>query len=1017
MHSLIRPRHAALFLLALFLVCRAHALDPRVPLDQDGARVWQTESGLPQNTVHAILQTRDGFLWIATEGGLVRFDGEDFSTFTSKKNPQLPSDVIYSLTQDRAGTLWVATSGGAASYHHGKFHGFPRLGETYQIFQDRNGRIWALTANGVDLFQDGDFHTVLPVITGEASQILQTTDGALWLATDNGLFHAPAGSRRFVSLGIHSNIRALALAPNGDIWAGTGSGVESCNTRGCKPLHPGGLPDPVYVSALAQAHQGMWVGTDEGLFHVQDNRATLDNTGSGLPSNQVNLLFRDHEGSLWIGTTRGVARMTAGHIETLPNSSELSGNMALAAYEDREGDLWLGFESNGLGVLRSLTFTNLTTRDGLAGSYVLSVTQGADGTVWAGTNGSGLSGYRNGRFRTLTRQQGLSSNVVLAVRQGLNRTLWAGTADGLDAIQNGKLVAEYTTANGLPDDFVRSLYLDSKGALWIGSRQGLTRFYKGQFTTYTQLDGLGSNLIGAMLQDRRSGSLWIGTLDGLTRFADGKFENFTTQNGLSSNIITALYQDSGGTLWIATKGGGLDRYQQGSFTSISPDKSGLPASIYAILSGGQGHLWLSSTHGVYRVSLEALNRFADGKTRRLSFSTFGASDGMGISECSRGGHPAAWRSTDGRLWFATLKGLAIVNPTHMEMDRIPPKVAIEQVSVDDQPVSIRSSLKVPPGHSRIEIHYAGLSFVAPQKVRYRYILVGFDQHWVDAGTQRNAYYTNLAPGDYTFRVMAANQDGLWSNSAAAIQFTVLPQIYQTWWFRGVIIITLILLVYLVYWLRVRSVRAQFHAVLKERTRIAREIHDTLAQGFAAVSVQLEVVSQLLPTSVEAARNSLDTARSLVRTSLEEARASIWDLRSQGTEHETLPTRIRTMADRSGSSKGIRTQLHVNGIYRPLASEVEAEIEMIAREAVVNAVRHSGAQAIVVRLTYDPRDFQITVTDNGSGFIEVPSSGSRGHFGITGMRERAAKIGGRLEVRSTPGKGTEILVAIRLGKQD
>lgn len=360
------------------------------------------------------------------------------------------------------------------------------------------------------------------------------------------------------------------------------------------------------------------------------------------------------------------------------------------------------------------------------------------------------------------------------------------------------------------------------------------------------------------------------------------YTHLSSLPGLARNFKSPanfLYQDSQNTLWIATKGGGLDRYRDGYFASISSQSTGLPDSIYAILGDSKGYLWLSSTHGVFRVSRAALNRFADGKIRHLPLAVFGASDGMGISECSRGGHPAAWRSADGRLWFATLKGLAVVNPTHLELDRVPPKVAIERVSIDDQSVSMRSALKVPPGHSRIEIHYAGLSFVAPRKVHYRYKLIGFDQHWVDAGTQRNAYYTNLAPGRYTFRIMAANQDGLWSRDTAEIQFTVLPQVYQTWWFRVVILVTLILIAYLIYWLRVRSVRAQFQAVLGERTRIAREIHDTLAQGFAAVSVQLEVVSQLLPTSVDAARKSLDATRALVRTSLDEARTSIWDLRS------------------------------------------------------------------------------------------------------------------------------------------
>lgn len=1013
----IRLRPWMALCIAALMVSSAWAIDPSVPLRQDGAQVWQTDAGLPQNTVHAILQTRDGFLWVATEGGLVRFDGEQFVSYTSEKHPQIPSDVVYGLMQDRTGRLWISTSGGLASYSHGHFRSWPATGETYSTFQDASDRIWALTAAGVDVLRKGHFQSAVPAAMGDASSMIQTADGALWLATDNGLLRAAPGSDTFTAMGSQASVRALAVAASGDVWAGTGTGLEECSAKSCHAVHPAGLPNPVYVSALSASGHGIWIGTDEGLFHLRGNRVEAYRKSDHLPSNQINMLYRDRQGALWIGTSRGVARIVNNRIEALPNSSQLAGNMALTAYEDREGDLWFGFESNGLGVLRSLTFTNLSARDGLAGSYVLSVTQGSDGTLWAGTNGSGLSGYRNGHFTTLTTAQGLSSDVVLALSEGLNGTLWVGTPDGFDAVRNHKVVRVYTTADGLPDDFVRSLFVDSTGALWIGTRRGLTRLYQGKFTTFTQLDGLGSNLVGAMLQDRRDGSMWIGTLNGLTHYKHGQFTNFTTSNGLSSNIVTALYQDPKGTLWIATKGGGLDRYRQGKFARISSKVTGLPNSIYAILGDDEGYLWLSSTHGVYRVSRAALQRFANGDSKHLSFSVFGASDGMGISECSRGGHPAAWRASDGRLWFATLKGLAIVNPAHMELDKVPPKVAIEQVSIDDQPAPLNASLKVPHGHSRIEIHYAGLSFLSPQKVQYRYKLQGFDQQWVNVGSQRTAFYTNLAPGRYTFNVMAANQDGLWSKGAATIRFTVLPAIYQTWWFRVLMGVTLILFAYMIYWLRVRSVRAQFQAVLGERNRIAREIHDTLAQSFAAVSVQLEVVSQLLPTSIDAARKSLDTARELVRTSLDEARASIWDLRSHGTDQETLATRIRNMADQLSAPHGIKTQLQVNGIYRPLASHVETEIEKIAREAVVNAVRHSGAQAITLRLTYDSRAFEMKVRDNGKGFPAAPPDSRSGHFGITGMRERAHKIGGRLEIAGAPGEGTEVRLTLRLGKQD
>ncbi len=1012
--SLHLRRFTGLLALALAALA-AHALDPHVPLRQDGAQVWQTESGLPQNTVHSILQTRDGFLWAATEGGLVRFDGEQFTTYSSRKDKGLPSDLIYQLMQARNGSLWISTAAGVARERNGHFQSWP-TGEAYATFEDRAGNIWALTASGIDRFAQGHFILAAEAPLTEASSILQSPDGALWISSSDGLLRAAPGSAHFVSVGADAAIQTLALGPGNTLWAGTATGVEICTAQSCHPLRAAGLPTPVFVSALApssHSSSSMWIATDEGLFLVGNHQARRYGVQNGLPSTQINLLFRDREGALWIGTNRGLARYANGRIESLPSRSEVAGNIVLTAYEDREGDLWLGFESNGLGVLRSLAFSSLTTRDGLAGNYVLSVAQGTRGTMWAGTNGAGLSGYQNGRFSTLTTAQGLSSDIVMALAPGRDGTLWAGTPDGLNEIRNGHAHI-YTSADGLPDDFVRSLFVDSQGTLWIGTRRGLTRYANGQFTTYTDLDGLGGNLIGAMLEDRRNHALWIATLGGLSRLHNGKFQTFTTADGLSSNIVTALYQDAQGTLWIATKGGGLDRYQNGHFTSISSKATGLPESIYGILGDARGYLWLSSTHGVDRVSRAELNRFADHQTRTLTLTTFGASDGMGISECSSGGHPAAWRAADGTLWFATLKGLAIVNPAHMAMDRVPPLVALESVRIDDAPVPLAAHLRVPPGRTRLAFQYAGLSFAAPQKVRYRYQLTGFDPHWINAGNQRTAYYTNLPPGRYTFRVLASNQDGLWSQSAATIAITIEPQTYQTWWFRLLLVLAVALLIYLEYRRRVRRVRSEFQAVLRERTRIAREIHDTLAQGFAAVSVQLEVVSRLLPNATEGARHALDTARNLARSSLQDARTSIWDLRSQSSEQEDLATRLRKLADHLCAPANIKAQLEVNGAYRPLAPEVETELTRIAQEAIVNAVRHSGALSITLRLGFHERQIELSVRDNGKGFSGEPPEARPGHYGITGMRERAERIGGTLTIESRPGEGTEVHLALPLG---
>jgi len=1017
------------FALALTLsVCAAHALDPRVPLRQDGAQVWQTESGLPQNTVHSILQTRDGFLWAATEGGLVRFDGEQFTTFTSRKNKGLPSDLIYHLMQSRdrhlmqssdgslSNTLWISTAAGVARERNGHFHSWP-TGETYATFQDSAGNIWALTASGIERFTEGRFVLATEATLTEASSMLQMPDGTLWVSSSEGLLRAAGDSGHFVALGVRGPVQAMTPGPSHTLWAGTPTGVEVCTAKDCSTLHASGLPSPLFVSALAPSRaspDSMWVGTDEGLFLMSHHHAHRYGVKDGLPSDEINLLFHDREGALWIGTNRGLARFANGKMESLPGRSEVAGNIVLSAYEDREGDLWLGFESNGLGVLRSLAFTSITARDGLAGNYVLSVTQDIRGTLWAGTNGAGLSGDRDGHFTTLTTAQGLSSNIVMALAPGRDGTLWAGTPDGLDEIRNHH-VRIYTSADGLPDDFVRSLFVDAAGSLWIGTRRGLTHYQGEHFTTYTDLDGLGGNLIGAMLEDRRDHALWVATLGGLSRLRDGEFQNFTTADGLSSNIVTALYQDAQGTIWIATKGGGLDRYQSGHFTSISSKATGLPESIYGILGDTRGYLWLSSTHGIDRVSEDALNRFAAHQIRTLPIATFGASDGMGISECSSGGHPAAWRAADGTLWFATLKGLATVNPAHMAMDRVPPLVALESVRIDDAPMPLAADLRVPPGRTRVAFHYAGLSFAAPQKVRYRYQLSGFDPHWINAGNQRTAYYTNLPPGRYTFRVLASNQDGLWSQNAAVIAITVEPQVYQTWWFRLLLVLGVALLILLEYRRRVRRVRSEFQAVLRERTRIAREIHDTLAQGFAAVSVQLEVVSRLLPNATEGARHALDTARSLARSSLQDARTSIWDLRSQSSEQEDLATRLRKLADHLCAPAGIKAQMEVNGAYRPLAPEVETELTRITQEAIVNAVRHSETATITLRLSFQDRQIELSVRDNGKGFSGAPPVARPGHYGITGMHERAERIGGNLAIESHPGEGTEVYLTLPLKK--
>ena len=997
------------------LAIPALGLDPHTAVAQYGFQSWQTDTGLPQNTVHAIVQGRNGFLWIATEGGLVRFDGEQFSVVARANTSQLPSDLIDDLMEESDGTLWISTSGGLARMQDGvverlgPHEGIPST-QVWRTFQG-GGAVWALTAAGLFRVQNASADRVpLHADLTENSRMVAAPDGSLWIGTAEGLMRAGADGK-FSPLGAAGEVTALAADGQGSVWAalraGTGSGLEQCSAQACADVVVAGR---AAVNALGTDSAGrVWIGTDAGLFVAQSGK--LQAIGK---AGRVTFLYGDPQGMLWAGTAQGLLRVSpSGATELLR-----SGETYLAAAEDREGDLWLGTEAGGLAVLRDRKFSTLTAQDGLSEEYVLSLAQNAAGDVFAGTRGGGLNVEQAGKFHALTTAQKLASNIVLAVATVPNGDVWAATPDGLSLVRNGRVIRTFTTADGLADDFVRSLLVARDGALWIGTRHGISRLQNGTFTSWAAYDGLANDLVGAMVEDA-DGTLWIGTLGGLSHFQNGKFANLTVKQGLSSNVVTALHEDGDGTLWVGTNDGGLNRVHAGKIVPVRV--AGLPARVIGILDDGAGYFWISSNNGIYRVSRDGLNRAADGGTQAKSepeVMRFGVADGMRISECSSGGHPEAIALQNGELWFATLKGIARVDPAHMPMNRVPPQVAIEGVEVDDVAQSRVTALKIAPGHSHYEFDYAGLSFAAPQKVEYRYQLEGFDKDWVDAGTRRVAYYTNLPHGRYTFRVMARNNDGVWSDGAATAQLTVQPHLWQTLWFRLLLALALIGAAYAAWQRRLRGVERQYEAVLAERTRIAREIHDTLAQGFVAVSVQLELVARLMQTSVAAAKSQLDQTRALVRSSIEDARLSIWELRSQTAEQEDLASRLLKMSEEVIARAGlpVKAQIQVSGTYHPLDSDVEREVLRIGREAVVNAVRHANPKNILLRLAFDDDRFVMEVRDDGRGFSGAPADGTSGHYGLTGMRERARAIDGELIVESHEGKGTTVRLALELARE-
>ncbi|MDX6403937.1 MAG: hypothetical protein QOH70_1392 [Blastocatellia bacterium] len=980
-----KPGHCltACIVSSLLFVCfgcrEVLALDRTRDLSQFKAQVWLTENGLPQNTVHSITQAQDGYVWIATEEGLARFDGIRFVVFDKQNTPQLKSNDVRVLLEDSRGALWIGTAGGLVRLLDGKFTTFTTQNGLPSnvidaLCEDHNQALWAATSAGLVRFDSGAFKTESEFARDSVQTLFGDREGALWIGTSNGVTRFRDGT------------------------------VTRYTTQD-------GLANDSVVSINQDQEGRLWVGTVEGLSCLDGNRFVTYTTRDGLPNNRIISLAVDREGSVWVGTAGGLARFADKHFLTFRVNDGLANEIILSLFEDREGSFWVGTESGGLNLLKDKKFTTYTSREGLSSDSVKSIYEDRKGNIWIGTNGGGLNLLKDGKITTYTTADGLSSNVVLALFGDDDGNLWAGTPDGLNRFKDGKFKT-FTSADGLANDFVRSICADHSGNLWIGTRGGLTRLRGERFNIYTTADGLPNDFVGTIYEDTQ-GNIWIGTLGGLSKFSDEKFTTYSSRDGLSSDVVISLHEDNDGALWIGTSGGGLNRLKQGKFTAYTI-RNGLPDDVvYSILEDRQNNLWLSSNKGIFRVDKQQLDDFANGKAASIAPVLYGPADGMITRECSGGGHPAGWRSADGKLWFATIKGVAMIDPERIKLNDQPPPVAIEQIRVDDESISPAQTIELAPGKSRLDFYYTALSFVAPEKVRFKYKLEGFDSDWVDGGTRRIAYYTNLRPGPYKFRVIASNNDGLWSPTGATFDFYLRPHFYQTYWFYALGILSLAFLIWQLYRFRLKQVESQFAAVLAERNRMAREIHDNLAQEMLGISVQLEVVARTMPASAEVAKTHLDRVRLLVRHGIAEARRYVWDLRSQALDQNDLPAALSDTARRLTSETAIQAKVEVSGTFRPLSQLIEGNLLRIGQEAINNAVRHAHAQNILINLKFDAKRVQLSVRDDGLGFDQMPGNGDGKHFGLIGMQERAEQIGGTLKIDSRANEGTEVLVDVQI----
>ena len=920
------------------------------------------ENGLPQNTVQALAQTRDGFIWLGTEIGLVRFDGNNFVVFDQSSKPALPGNDVQCLLAADDGALWIGTTDGLARF--------------------QNGSVSTFTSS-------------------------------------NGL---PSNSVRALRLDLGHNVVASTQAGTVEIKDSRATPLVVDRNDGPHELFSAELPDKSHVSVYA---------TSVSVLHKGRVQPPLT-IGHDLPGTRIQTAYADQQGDLWIGTNGGLVRYSAGRIDRFPLTDPLATASILSILEDHEGNLWVGTETGGLHILRDERFRILGSRDGLSSDNTTTVVEDSTGTLLIGTSGYGLnavthSGAAISKAKTFTVRDGLTSDIILSLASAPDGDIWVGTPDGLNRVRHGAISA-FTTADGLPDDFIRSLHVDPDNSIWIGTRRGLAHVNASgtalHIDTFTQSTGLASDLVGAMARDT-NGNLWVATLAGLSRLSpDAKpavaadrsspvgrtpsITNFTADSGLPSNVITALLPQPQGAMLIGTQDHGWLEWNGMAFSQPS-EPAARSTTIHAILDDGPYyHLWFATGDGIARCGLHTAtigSHIAD----CAPWLTFGPADGLRTRQMANNSHPSGWRSRDGLLWFATPKGLVVVDPAHFPVNTVPPPVALVRFAVDDIDQTLNdSALKVPAGHNHFQFDYAGLSFTAPQKVRYRFMLEGFDHQWTEAGTRRSAYYTNIPPGRYTFRVQAANNDGDWNLEGSSLSFQLRPHFYQTIWFYLLLVAFAAALVFLAFRLRLLRAEREFRAVLAERNRIAREVHDTLAQGYVGVSVQLEVLSELLRNQKnDAAVRHLDTTRQHVREGLAEARQSIWALRSQDSDENTLPVNLRRATEHA-NGHNLEATFSLYGAYRPMPPGMEREILRVGQEAIHNVKKHAGAKHLSVQLEYGPAEVALIVRDDGRGFKTDNGTGpASGHYGLTGMRERADTIGGTFEVTSEINVGTTI----------
>jgi signal transduction histidine kinase/ligand-binding sensor domain-containing protein len=972
----------------------AAAGPPPLQVAQYAHTAWTAQDGANLGSVFAMAQTPDGYLWIGGSLGLFRFDGLRFQPWQPPGGQSLPS-TAYSLLVSRDGTLWIGTYGGLSSWNGREFvHQHAEIGRQFvtTLLEDRDGTVWAgvLGAQGAPgklcAIRAGRIECSAPEDGGFGNfvwSLAEDRDGALWVGAESGLGRwRPGPPRRHAMPGLR--VGDLTTTPDGEVLASVFGG-------GLRQL-AGGRLIPHRIGQPARR-------------------------GDPLAERDIkaNKLLRDRDGGLWIGTEGiGLMHVKDGLTDTFTRADGLSGNIACSLFEDREGNIWFG-SHKGLDRFRKLPVATLSAKQGLPHELTRAVLAARDGSVWVSTN-DGLVRWKNGSATVYRERDGLPDPQQQSLHEDAQGRLWVNTPRGLVRFANGRFIR---VERG-PSRDIHAIVEDAAGDLWLSGNQGLARVRQGRFLENLPWSSFGRREPAyAMVADR--GGLWLGFWDrsGVSYVKDGKVEaTFTTAQGLGERHVASLRLDADGAVWAAT-GGGLSRIKEGRVTTLTA-ANGLSCNrIHWSLPDAQGALWVYTVCGLSRIDRDDLAAWIADPRRRVTPKLWTGTDGVPLQvQAPSYFNPPVATDTDGRIWFTGVAEVQVFDPARMLANPVPPPVHIGAVVADHQSHAAVPDLRLPPLVRDITIEFAALTLVDPKSTRFRYRLEGHDREWQEAVDRRQATYTNLPPGQYRFHVTAANNSGVWNEQGAQLPFTILPAFYQTPTFHLAAAVLLLGLAWTAFhlWLRlrIRRLHRQFEATLEarvaERTRIARDLHDTLLQHFHGLLLQLQAAMNLLPERPNESRQLLAGTIDRAAEAITEGRDTVQGLRTAAPSND-LAHALRLLADELVHECAAGCSVHVDVQGRPheLHPLVRDESLRIAAEALRNAVHHADAQRIDVEVCYEPRLLRVAVRDNGKGIeTEVLRRGEKeGHFGLRGMRERARLIGGRLDIRRRPQGGTEV----------